>query len=148
MIRRLFFVTLPGLVWGAMPPVIRKKQFLNPGTVKPPGYTHVVTSPPGRMVFVSGQGGTAADGSMPADFATQAENTFKHLEQCLKLGGATFKDVVKVNYYLTDIGNLGKLREIRAKYLNMDAPPAATAVQTGLSGGMMVEIECTAVVVE
>lgn len=123
------------------------KRFLNPGP-KPPGYTHVVTSTPGRMVFISGQGGTDPNGKMPADFAAQCENTFSHLTRCLALGGAGWRDVVKINYYLTDINNLTQLRTIRAKYLNMDAPPAATAVQTGLSGGMLIEIECTAIVDE
>lgn len=123
------------------------KRFLNPGTTKPPGYSHVVTvTTPGRMVFISGQGGTDPNGKMPAGFAEQCENTFAHLTRCLALGGAEWKDVVKINYYLTDIANLAELRRIRAKYLNMDEPPAATAVQTGLSGGMLIEIECTAVV--
>ncbi|MBM3792698.1 MAG: RidA family protein [Acidobacteria bacterium] len=122
------------------------KRFLNPGT-KPPGYTHVVTATtPARMVFISGQGGTDPQGKMPADFATQCENTFAHLTRCLALGGATWKDVVKINYYLTNIANLTELRAIRAKYLIMDAPPAATAVETKLSGGMLIEIECTAMV--
>ena len=120
------------------------KRFLNPGP-KPPGYTHVVTSTPGRTVFISGQGGTDAAGAMPKDFASQCENTFAHLTRCLALGGATWKDVVKINYYLADISNLTELRAIRAKYLNMDAPPAATAVQAALSGGMLIEIECTAI---
>lgn len=124
------------------------KRFLNPGP-KPPGYTYVVTSTgPGRMVFISGQGGTDANGKMPPDFATQCENTFAQLTRCLALGGAGWKDVVKINYFLTDINNLTQLRTIRAKYLNMDAPPAASAVQTGLSGGMLIEIECTAIVDE
>ena len=120
------------------------KRFLNPGP-KPPGYTHAVTATPGTMVFISGQGGTDANGVMPKDFATQCENTFAHLTRCLALGGATWKDVVKINYFLADISKIQELRAIRAKYLNMDEPPAATAVQAALSGGMLIEIECTAI---
>ncbi len=71
-----------------------EKQFLNLGSQKPPGYTHVVVSAPGKMVFVSGRGGAAADGSMPSDFETQAVNTFEDLKKCLSLSGAGFKDVV------------------------------------------------------
>jgi enamine deaminase RidA (YjgF/YER057c/UK114 family) len=126
---------------------VRGKQFLNPGA-KPPGYSNVVTSPPGRMVFVSGQGGQGADGQLPPDFETQADNTFKNIGRCLQLAGVEFKDIVKINYYLTDISNLTKLRQVRQKYLNMDAPPASTAVSSGLSGGMLVEIECIAVAPE
>lgn len=124
------------------------KQFLNVGGVKPPGYTHVVTSPPGRMVFVSGRGGNNPDGSMPGDFETQCVNTFEDLKRCLALGGATFDDVVKINYFITDMGYLGTLRRIRAGYLNAENPPAATLVQAGLIEGLLIEIECIAVVAD
>ncbi len=122
------------------------KKFLNVGGAKPPGYTHVVTSPPGTLVFVSGRGGNAEDGSLPEDFASQCENTFQDLQRCLALAGAGFDDVVKINYYVTNMGDLAELRRIRARYLNMDNPPAATLVQAGLVPGLLLEIECTAVI--
>ena len=55
------------------------KQFLNFGDKTPPGYTQVVTSRPGRMVFISGQGGADEGGKLPADFASQAKNTFENI---------------------------------------------------------------------
>src|SRR5881397_1375676 len=80
------------------------KQFWNyPGEAKPPGYTRVVSSPPGRMIYISGTGGSAADGSMPADFASQAKNTFENIGRSLKIAGASFKDIVKINYFVTDM---------------------------------------------
>jgi enamine deaminase RidA (YjgF/YER057c/UK114 family) len=124
------------------------KQFLNLDGQKPPGYTHVVSSPPGRMVYVSGRGGAAKDGTMPADFATQATNTFEDLKRCLALAGATFRDVVKINYFVRDLSSTAELRQIRANYLNMDAPPAATLVQAGLGEGMLLEIEAVAIVTQ
>jgi enamine deaminase RidA (YjgF/YER057c/UK114 family) len=123
-----------------------KKEFLNVGGHQPPGYTHVVTSAPGTMIFISGRGGAAADGSLPADFKTQAQNTFEDLRRCLNLAGATFQDVVKINYFVTDLANTAALRNIRANYLDMSHPPAATLVQAGLSGGALVEIEAIAVI--
>ena len=125
-----------------------KKQFLNLDDKKPPGYTHVVTSPPGKMIFISGRGAAAKDGTMPADFATQAVNTFEDLKRCLALAGATFKDVVKINYFVKDLSNTADLRKIRAQYLNMDAPPAATLVQAGLGDGLLLEVEAVAIVPE
>ena len=126
-----------------------EKEFLNlPYRSEPNGFTHVVTSPPGKMVFLSGAGGTDRDGTMPEDFSTQASNTFQHLQAGLELAGATFDDVVKINYYLKDMADLADLREVRAKYLNMYAPPAATAVQVGLGGKMLLEIDLIAVVSE
>jgi enamine deaminase RidA (YjgF/YER057c/UK114 family) len=125
-----------------------KKQFLNLDGQKPPGYTHVVTSPPGKMIFISGRGGAAKDGTMPADFTTQAANTFEDLKRCLAMAGATFKDVVKINYFVTDLSNTAELRKVRARYLNMEAPPAATLVQAGLGGGLLLEVEAVAIVPE
>lgn len=125
-----------------------KKQFLNLDGHKPPGYTHVVTSPPGKMIFISGRGGAAKDGTMPADFSTQAMNTFEDLKRCLALAGANFKDVVKINYFVTDLKNTAELRRIRAKYLDMEHPPAATLVQAGLSEGLLLEVEAVAMVPE
>src|SRR5207244_11138800 len=120
-----------GLLAAAAPVKRMAKQFLNLGGDKPPGYTHVVTSPPGRMIFVSGRGGAAADGSMPPDFATQATNTFEDVTRCLALAGASFKDVVKINYFVRDLANTVVLRQIRARYLDMEHSPAATLVQAG-----------------
>jgi len=124
------------------------KQFLNLDGKRPPGFSQIVTTPPGKTIYISGMGGTAPDGTMPKDFATQVDNTFKKIGQALKMAGADFKDIVKINYFVTDIKNLQPLRDIRAKYLNMQSPPAATLVQAGLAGDLQVEIECVAVVPE
>jgi enamine deaminase RidA (YjgF/YER057c/UK114 family) len=85
---------------------------------------------------------------MPADFKTQAKNTFEDLKRCLAMAGADFKDIVKINYYVTDLAHTGELRSIRAEYLDMQHPPAATLVQAGLGGGALVEIEAVAMVTQ
>lgn len=135
--------------WFEAAPTKPARQFLNlEGRAKPPGYTHVVTSRPGRMIFISGQGGTGADGKLPADFASQAKNTFENIGRCLKLAGAMFDDIVKVNYYVTDMANTEELRRVRAQYLNTNTPPASTLVQTGLGKGLLLEVEAIAIVSE
>lgn len=137
------------LVWVGVGFQKSAKQFLNlEGRAKPPGYTHVVVSPPGRMVFISGQGGTSRDGNLPSDFASQAKNTFENIGRCLALAGATFSDIVKINYYITDMSNTAELRRVRAQYLNMNQPPASTLVQVGLGTGLLLEVEAIAVVPE
>ncbi|MGH9992922.1 MAG: RidA family protein, partial [Nitrososphaera sp.] len=109
-------------LWIGASPQKPARQFLNLEGPKPPGYTHVVTSRPGRMVFISGQGGNSRDGKLPEDFSSQAKNTFDNIGRCLALAGAKFEDIVKINYYVTDMTSTAELRRIRAQYLNMDAP--------------------------
>ena len=48
--------------------------------------------------------------------------------------------------YVTDMAQTSKLREVRAHFLNMDAPPASTLVQVKLGGKWRLEIEAIAVV--
>ena len=110
-------------------------KFTNPPAMaKPPGYTHVVeVAGPARIVYIAGQLGLDIDNKIvgaPGDFRAQAIQTFENLKHALAAAGATFKDVVKINNYLTDLpGHLPIFREVRDKYLNMAAPPASTTIQ-------------------
>jgi len=135
-------------LWRGAAPEKPAKLFLNLDSKKPPGYTQVVTSRPGRMVFISGQGGVDEGGKLPADFASQAKNTFENIRRSLAMAGAKFEDVVKINYYVTDMSSTAELRRIRAQYLNMNAPPASTLVQVRLGEGLLLEVEAIAIVSE
>ena len=81
----LIILTTAGILAAAGPARKPKTQFLNPqGVPKPTGYTQVVSAGSGRMIFISGQGGAAADGQMPEDFAAQTKNTFENIGRCLR----------------------------------------------------------------
>ena len=54
---------------------------------------------------------------------------FENLRRALGSVGATFSDVVSTDMYLTDLSHLQILREVRARYLPAQAPPASTLVQ-------------------
>ena len=107
--------------------------FLNPpGLSTPKGYTHAVVVPPGnRLVVISGQvaldstGKIVGAGSMTA----QATQVFENLKAALAGVGATFKDVVKLNTYVTNIGQSQAFRDVRDKYVNTAAPPASTLIE-------------------
>jgi enamine deaminase RidA (YjgF/YER057c/UK114 family) len=97
-----------------------------PGT----GYTHVVTGT-GRLIAVSGQVALDRYGEVvgQGDPAAQARQVFENLRRCLAAAGATFGDVIKLTYYLTDIAHLPAVRTVRSEFLDTDRPPASTAVQ-------------------
>jgi len=127
-------------------------RFLNPKTLaKPPGYTYVVeTSGPGRTVYFAGQLGIDLDNKLvggPGDFRAQCAKAFENLGFALVAVGATFKDLVKINNYLTDMSHIGIFREVRDNFLNTKAPPASTTVAiTQLARpGALFEIEAIAV---
>ena len=124
-------------------------RFINPETLaKPPSYTHVVeVTGPCRTVYISGQLGTDRDGNLDRDFRTQTVQVFENLKAALAAVGATFKDVVKVNSYLADIGDLPVLRDVRAGYINAAALPASTtlAVSDFARPHALLEVEAVAV---
>src|SRR5438034_10556491 len=85
----------------------------NPPTLsKPTGYTHVGEASGGKTVYVSGQIALDKDGKVvgEGDMKAQAEQVFKNLQAALAAAGATFKDVVKMNTYTTDISQAQAVR--------------------------------------
>jgi enamine deaminase RidA (YjgF/YER057c/UK114 family) len=63
--------------------------------------------------------------------ARQTEQVFENLRAILEANGATFRDVVKVGTYVTDMSQLAAMREVRVGYLPVD-PTASTLV--GVTG--------------
>jgi reactive intermediate/imine deaminase len=127
-----------------------EKRFLSPKTMSPPfGYSHVVDAPAGRVIFISGQVPLNTEGELvgEGDFEAQARQVFANLSAALEAAGAGWSDVVKLNYFLTDIGELATVRAIRDEYVDTERPPASTLVQVSalFSPEAMVEIEAVAI---
>lgn len=123
---------------------------LNPEGVAPGnGYTHVVTGP-GRWVAIAGQVAFDADGNLvgEGDAGAQAQQVFANLDRCLAAAGATFADVVKLNFYVTDIAFLPAVRVARDAYVDTANPPASTAIQVVslFRPDALIEVEAYAVV--
>ena len=127
-------------------------RFSNPNTLaKPPGYSYVVEATgPNRLIFIAGQLGIGMDNQLvggAGDFRAQAFKAFQNLELALAAAGAGFKDVVKINNYLTDMSHIGIFREVRDEFVNTAAPPASTTVAISQLArpGALFEIEAIAV---
>ena len=122
-------------------------RFINPpGLSTPTGYTHEVDVPAGtRLVVISGQVALDSSGKVvgAGNMTAQATQVFENLKLALAAVGATFKDVVKLNNYLTDMGQSQAFREVRDKYVNADAPPASTTIEVRrlFRTEFMVEVE-------
>jgi enamine deaminase RidA (YjgF/YER057c/UK114 family) len=91
-------------------------------------YSHATEVPAGmRMLFISGQFGVAADGSLPPGFADQAETAMNNIEALLESAGMTKAHLVK----LTTLRDLAmRLRSpISAAAVGVPRePPAVTAI--------------------
>ncbi|MCM1942280.1 RidA family protein [Streptomyces sp. G3] len=112
-------------------------------------YTHVVLGT-GRFVAVSGQLALDEDGKVvgEGDPVAQARQVFENLRRCLASAGATFDDVVKLTFFVTDMAHMAAIRTARAEHIPDDRLPAASAVQVGalVRPEFLMEIEAFAVV--
>jgi reactive intermediate/imine deaminase len=126
------------------------RRFLSPDTLpRPFGYSHVVDAPAGRIVYLSGQVPLDAAGNLvgEGDFAAQVRQVFENLTAALAAADASWSDVVKLNYFVRDIGEVAALRAIRDEYVNTEQPPASTLVEVSrlFRDDVLVEIEAVAV---
>ena len=112
------------------------------------GYTHVVIGE-GRVIAVSGQVALDEHGDVvgEGDPEAQARQVFENLRRCLTAAGATFRDVVKLNYYVTDVAHMPAVRAARDEIVGSDQLPASTAVQVAglVRPELLLEIEALAV---
>jgi enamine deaminase RidA (YjgF/YER057c/UK114 family) len=129
------------------------KQFFNPPSLNTPnGYTHAVAATGGRTIYVSGQVSVNEKAEVvgKGDFRAQVERVFENLKAALTAAGATFKDVVKVTYFVVGLKmeHAMHVREVRAKYLDAANPPASSmiGVEALVVPDWLIEIELVAVV--
>jgi enamine deaminase RidA (YjgF/YER057c/UK114 family) len=113
-------------------------------------YSHVVLGT-GRFVAIAGQLALDEQGRLVGDGdpAAQARQVFENLRRCLASAGATFGDVVKLTYFVTDMAHMPALRAARAAHIPDDRLPAASAVQVAalVRPEFVMEVEAFAVVV-
>ncbi|MFC9650378.1 RidA family protein [Streptomyces sp. NPDC056937] len=113
------------------------------------GYSHVVWGT-GRFVAVSGQCAFDEEGALvgEGDPAAQARQVFQNLRRCLAAAGASFDDVVKLTYFVTDVAHLPAIREARDAVIDTARPPASSAVQVSalFRPELLLEIEAFAIV--
>ena len=128
-----------------------KTKFINPQALsKPKGFTHVVVTQPGKLVYVSGQTARNASGDIvgTGDLRAQVTQALDNLKAALAAAGATTDDLIKVNYYVVNLkpDQVSVIREVRTKYLSGEHPPASTlvGVTTLAQEGLMIEVEAVA----
>jgi reactive intermediate/imine deaminase len=126
---------------------------MNPETITSPGgnYSHAVRiqTGDGVLLFVSGQVAFDPDGNLvgEGDMARQTEQVFENLKAVLEANGASFQNVAKLSTFMTDIGRLAEMAEIRRRYV-ADPPPASTTVEVSalFRPEALIEVEAVAAI--
>jgi len=114
-----------------------------------PGISDSTRVSAGDLVFISGQVGFEADGSVPTDFARAIELTYGELERALHAAGATYDDLVRVNVYITELDQdkLAIWRQTRNRIVNLPEPSASTVIGVhSLYNGATIEVDAIAAV--
>lgn len=119
-----------------------------------PGIAHTAPIPMGvkigDMIFSSAIMGSDPDTqSLPSEPERQAELAFQNMQKLVETAGGTTDDIAHVTVYIKD----NSLREhVNSQWLKMfpneNDRPARHAIVLDLPGGMLVQLEVTAVVEE
>ena len=122
----------------------------NPPGVAPPAsrYSHGAEVGSGaRWLYISGQVGTAPDGSIRQGFKAQMEQVYANIGIVLESAGMTKANLVKMTVFVTQPGPeaLSVYRTMRDEWCEGYAPAATYLVVAGLAHpDFLVEIEAIA----
>lgn len=121
-----------------------RTAFSAPGAVAVGPYSHAVDS--GDLIYLSGQ--TPLDSStgklVEGGVAAQTEQCFRNLFNVLTAAGLTPDNVVKVNVFLTNMGDFAAMNEVYAKQFSAPFPARTTIGVAALPLGAQIEIEMIA----
>lgn len=77
----------------------------------------------GGLLFIAGQIGVRADGTVPTSVEEQIDLAFQRLGAILQAAGLGFEDLVELVSYHVDVDKqLAAFREIKDRYIKEDAP--------------------------
>jgi 2-iminobutanoate/2-iminopropanoate deaminase len=111
-------------------------------------YSHGVETRAGaRMLHISGQIGESPEGVLAPDFAGQCKQALRNLESVLREAGMSFRDIVKMTFFLVRREDMSTLVAVRKEMLDGVRPAVTTLFISGLvSPAWLVEIEAVACV--
>ena len=101
----------------------------------------------GDTVYLSGQIGLdPASMQMVEGIDAQITRVFDNLKAVAEASGGTLADIVKINIFLTDLANFGKVNEAMATYFQQPYPARAAIGVAALPKGAQVEMDAILVI--
>ena len=126
---------------------------INPGELaRPSGFSHAVSAPAGRMVFLAGQIGMDRDGKVvDGGIVPQFEQALANLLTALAAAGGQPADLASLTVYLTDVEDYqAHGKDIGAVWRRLAGPEYPAMAGVGVTRlwlpGALVEIQGIAVV--
>jgi enamine deaminase RidA (YjgF/YER057c/UK114 family) len=114
----------------------------------PPGYSHVVSIPAGRLVWTSGQVAMDAHGTVASGhgWEDQTRMALTNVGNALRAAGAEWPDVVKLTFFVVDVSALPTIRAVRDEFVDTTRPPTSSLVQVAglFHPDVLIEIEAVA----
>lgn len=96
----------------------------------------------GDTVYLSGQIGLdPASMQMVEGIDAQIIRVFENLKAVAEAAGGSMADIVKLNVFLTDLGNFAKVNEAMARYFSEPFPARAAIGVASLPRGALVEAD-------
>jgi 2-iminobutanoate/2-iminopropanoate deaminase len=123
--------------------------FNAPGTARPFGVFSSAWQPEGKVLHLSGQVSQDASGTVvgAGDIRAQTRQVLENLRTVLAAAGGTMDDIARVTVYVTDMGGLAQIHEVRAQFFTPPYP-ASTLVEVKrlVKPEYLIEIEAVAVI--
>lgn len=127
-------------------------RLVNPPSLLPPvGFSHAVVPADGRPIYLAGQTGYAADGSVVGDLVAQFDAALENVRLALQASGARPEHLVALMIYTTDMAayraSLRELGRVYQRRLGRHYPAMALFEISALfDADALVEVVGTAVV--
>ncbi|MCP5208273.1 MAG: RidA family protein [Hahellaceae bacterium] len=102
----------------------------------------------GNTVYLSGQIPLVPETMemVQGDIATQITQVFENLKAVCEASGGSLQSIVKLNIFLTDLGNFATVNEVMASYFQAPYPARAAVGVKELPKGAQVEMDAIMVV--
>ncbi|KAF2955309.1 hypothetical protein AS160_10735 [Marinitoga sp. 38H-ov] len=83
-------------------------------------------------------------GEIPETFVEQSKQVMENLKDVLKTAGFTFKDIVQVSVFITDMSKFNEFNAIYESYFDKPYPARFVVEVSKLPKGVDIEVACIA----
>ena len=99
----------------------------------------------GKTLYVAGQDGRNADGSVPKDYQQEVGQSLRNVQGVLRVAGMDFGNVVWMNIYMVHVADVDRMNEVYWKTIGAIPPTRTVLGVAALPNGENIEINCIAV---